>query len=473
MFRAVRPVATASAAAARPAAHRGAPAVQSVPAMWKSSVPLDLDHNSTLPPGKFRIKTFNKISEKGLARFPEASYSVSPDFEEDAHAILLRSHKLQVSEVPWSVRAIARCGAGTNNVPVSDMTAAGIPVFNTPGANANAVKELVIAGLLLGSRDIVGGVNHMKKLGAAGTAREKVEKDKAMFGGREIAGKTVGIIGLGHIGSATARDCAALGMGVIGYDPGMTIQAALKLPRETKLLGGMKAVMDTSDYVSLNVPYINKPVAEGGTKGIVNAALLNGMKSDAVILNFARGELVDSKDLKAWLDAPGNTGRYVTDFPDDELWDHPRCVVIPHLGASTEEAEDAAAAMAAETIMRFLTTGEVVNSVNFPETILEARDAEKTVRVGVVNENTSGVLSKILGVFGEHGLNILQQVNKSRGDVAYNVIDVELTDSANWAAVQKALTMISEVRSSRFIFGESPLGGYGYAKNVADKGYMV
>lgn len=180
-----------------------------------------------------------------------------------------------------------------------------------------------------------------------------------------------------------------------------------------------------------------------------------------------------SADLKAWLDAPGNTGRYVTDFPDDELWDHPRCVVIPHLGASTEEAEDAAAAMAAETVMRFLTTGEVVNSVNFPETILEARDAEKTVRVGVVNENTSGVLSKILGVFGDASLNILQQVNKSRGDVAYNVIDVELKGDANWSNVQKELTMIPEVRSSRFIFGNSPLGGYGYAKNIPNKGYVV
>ena len=168
---------------------------------------------------------------------------------------------------------------------------------------------MVLAGLFLSSRDIVGGVNHMKKLGEDGTAKEKVEKDKAMFGGREITGKTIGIVGLGHIGSATARDAAALGMQVVGYDPGMTIQAALKLPRETKLLGGMKAVLDASDYVSLNVPFINKPVSEGGTKGIVDKTLLAGMKKDAVLLNFARGELVNSKDLKAWLDTPGNTGR--------------------------------------------------------------------------------------------------------------------------------------------------------------------
>jgi D-3-phosphoglycerate dehydrogenase len=438
------------------------------------AIPLGLDHGSDLsPPGQFRIKTFNKISEKGLGRFPKTNYAVSADYAKDNHAILLRSHKLQLSDVPVSCRCIARCGAGTNNIPVGEMTALGIPVFNTPGANANAVKELVLAGLFLSSRNIIGGVAHMKNLGAEGVAKERVEKDKEKFGGREITGKTLGVVGLGHIGSATARDAAALGMNVVGYDPGLTIPSALKLPRDIKLLGSMRAVFETADYVSLNIPYIAKPKAEGGTKGVVNSELLGAMKKDAVLLNFARGELVDSKDLKAWMDSAGCSGQYVTDFPDDEVWEHPRAVVIPHLGASTEEAEDAAAAMAAETLMRFLTSGEVVNSVNFPDTILEARDTERTVRIGVVNKNVPAVLTKILGVFGEYGLNIMQQVNKSRGDIAYNVIDIEMADGTNWAELQRKLTMIENVKSSRIIFGSSPLGGYGFAVNLPGKGYCV
>jgi D-3-phosphoglycerate dehydrogenase len=191
------------------------------PKRWKSAVfevPLDLDHGSEFAPGEFRVQTFNKISPVGLSRFPQENYAISGDnmADQQPHAILLRSHKLQVDEVPVSVRAIARCGAGTNNVPVAEMTEAGIPVFNTPGANANAVKELVLAGLLLASRDVVGGIGHMKKLGAEGLARERVEKDKALFGGREIAGKTLGVIGLGHIGSSTARDAEMLGMDVCG-----------------------------------------------------------------------------------------------------------------------------------------------------------------------------------------------------------------------------------------------------------------
>lgn len=451
----------------------GVRAIQASAPVGDMVVPLGLDHGSSSEPGQFKVKTFNKISAPGLSRFPAASYDVSGDHENNEHAILLRSHKLQLTDVSPSCRAIARCGAGTNNVPVDQMSEAGIPVFNTPGANANAVKELVLAGLFLGSRDVIGGVAHMKELGAAGVAREKVEKDKAMFGGREIAGKTIGVVGLGHIGSATARDAASLGMKVVGFDPGLTVNSALKLPKDTSLLSSIKAVFDQSDYISLNIPFINKSPADGGTKGIINSELLEFVKPDAVILNFARGELVNSADLKAWMDKPGVTGKYVTDFPDDLVWDHKRAVVIPHLGASTEEAEDAAAAMAAETVMRFLNTGEVINSVNFPETLLEERDSESVVRIAVVNRNVPAVLTKILAVFGDHGLNIMQQVNKSRGTVAYNVIDIELTEGVEWAEVQRQLTTVDEVISSRFIFGNSPLGGYGYAKNLPGAGYMV
>ena len=317
------------------------------------SVSVSIDHLSsdswttvekdtnTAGTGKFRVQTFNKISPKGLAQFSEDSYEIAPGEEsKNAHAILLRSHKLKEEEVMLTVRAIARCGAGTNNVPVARMSELGIPVFNTPGANANAVKELVLCGLFLGSRRVIDGINHMKDLGAQGLAKERVEKDKSMFGGREITGKTLGVIGLGHIGASTARDAARLGMNVVGYDPALSIENALKLPRDITIADSMAGVAAQSDYISLNIPYIK---GENGTHGIIGKDLLSSLKPDAVVLNFARGELVDSEAMKDFLDS--GDGRYVTDFPDDLLWDNKNAVVIPHLGASTGEAEDAAVSL--------------------------------------------------------------------------------------------------------------------------------
>lgn len=313
--------------------------------------------------------------KKGLARFPASNYEIADDYpKNNAHAILLRSHKLQESEIDVSVRAIARCGAGTNNVPVARMTELGIPVFNTPGANANAVKELVLCGLFLGSRRLIDGINHMKKLGEQGLQKERVEKDKAMFGGREIAGKTLAIIGMGHIGAATAREASALGMETVGelfkvaiissllcwggvmglffdfdrcacflyffksgYDPGLSIESALKLPREIKIMDSISSAVAKADYISLNIPYIK---GEGGTHGIIGKNVISDFKNDAVLLNFARGELVDSEAMKEFLDR-GN-GRYISDFPDDLLWNHKNAIILPHLGASTEEAEETA-----------------------------------------------------------------------------------------------------------------------------------
>ena len=255
---------------------------------------------STYSPGKFQIKTFNKISPDGLRKFPEKQYEVKAgDEAANAHAILLRSHKLQEDEIPHTVRAIARCGAGTNNVPVGRCSELGIPVFNTPGANANAVKELVLAGMLLGSRRVVDGINHMKSLGEQGLAKERVEKDKALFGGREIKGKTLAVIGLGHIGAATARDAEALGMSITGYDPGLSIESALKLPRSIDLADSILNAVKDADYISLNIPYIK---GEGGTHGIIGSDVVGAMKEGAVLLNFARGELVDSDALKEHLD---------------------------------------------------------------------------------------------------------------------------------------------------------------------------
>lgn len=413
-------------------------------------------------PGKYQIKTFNKISPKGLGQFPEDKYDVRTGDSEaaNAHAILLRSHKLQEDDVAHTVRAIARCGAGVNNIPVPRMTEIGIPVFNTPGANANAVKELVLCGMLLGSRRIVDGINHMKDLGREGKARERVEKDKALFGGQELKGKTLAVIGLGHIGSMTARDAGELGMNLKGYDPGLSVQSALRLPQSMDLVDSITAAVADADYISINIPYIK---GENGTHGIINKEVIEHFKSTAVLLNFARGELVDSNAMKQFLD--NCDGRYVSDFPDDELWDHKNAVIMPHLGASTEEAEDAAAAMAADTIRDFLETGTIRNSVNFPDTGLDDRP-EGAVRFTIVNKNIPGCLAMITEAFASEKFNIMQQVNHSKGDIAYNVIDIDTTDHEDvlsFKNVQEKITMLEGVVSSRVIYGQP---GTGYAKNL-------
>ena len=346
------------------------------------------------------------------------------------------------------------------------MTELGIPVFNTPGANANAVKELVLCGLLLGSRRVIDGINHMKQLGADGKAKERVEKDKSMFGGRELKGKTLAVIGLGHIGAATARDAAELGMELKGYDPGLSVEGALKLPRGIALADSIASAVTDADYISINIPYIK---GEGGTHGIIGTDVIEQFKTDAVLLNFARGELVDSAALKAFLDS-GN-GRYISDFPDDLLWDHKNAVILPHLGASTAEAEDAAAAMAADTIMDFLETGTIRNSVNFPSTSLAAAP-KGTVRVTVVNQNIPGCLAKITDAFAQEKLNIVQQINQSRGDIAYNVLDIDTSNQDDvlcFKKIQERITMLDGVLSSRVLFG-SP--GTGYATKREGK-YFV
>jgi len=409
-------------------------------------------------PGKFVIQTFNKISPQGLKRFGEDYYDVGSTG--NAHAILMRSHKLQEEEVLHTVRAIARCGAGTNNIPVVRMTELGIPVFNTPGANANAVKELVLCGLLLSSRRIVDGINHMTELGRQGLAKERVEKDKAMFGGRELKDKTIAVVGLGHIGSSTARDASELGMNVSGYDPGLNIEAALRLPDKMALHDSIVSAVSDADYISINIPYVK---GEGGTHGIISKEVISQMKPGAVILNFARGELVDSDAMKKHLD--DNDGRYVSDFPDDLLWDHKNSIIIPHLGASTEEAEDAAAAMAAETIKDYLENGTISKSVNFPETSLPDRP-ENSIRFTVVNRNLPGMLAKITETVAKFDINIIQQVNNSKGDVAYNVMDVDTTNVGevmSFKKLQEQITMLDGVLSSRILYGNP---GTGYAKNL-------
>lgn len=434
--------------------------VEHVRSQWKTYGNLD-DYK----PGKHHILTFNKLSPVGLERFPKENYDIfagdgDSGSKSNAHAIMLRSHKLKEEEVPHTVRAIARCGAGTNNIPVARMTELGIPVFNTPGANANAVKELAICGLFLGSRRVIDGINHMTKLGEEKQQKEQVEKIKSKYGGQEIKGKTLAVIGLGHIGAAIARDAAELGMSLKGYDPGLSVSGALKLPRGIDLTDSIASAVSDADYVSLNIPYIK---GEGGTHGIIDSGIIEGMKPNAVILNFARGELVDSEALKNFLDS--GDGRYVSDFPDDTLWNHKNAVILPHLGASTAEAEDAAASMAADTIVEFLETGTIRNSVNFPTTSI-ADQPSGTVRFTVVNENKPGCLASITEAFAAEQLNIVQQINQSRGSIAYNVLDIDTSskdDVLCFKNVQERITMLDGVLSSRVIYG---LPGTGYAKNV-------
>jgi len=417
--------------------------------------------------GKYEIQTFNKISKKGLARFPSDLYTLNdnePLLNRNANAILLRSHKLQESEVDVSVRAIARCGAGTNNVPVTRMTELGVPVFNTPGANANAVKELILCGLFLGSRRIVDGVNHMKDLGSKGLAKERVEKDKSMFGGQEIMGKTLAVIGLGHIGAATARDAIKLGMKIKGYDPALSIDSALKLPRDIKLTDSISSAVVDADYISINIPYIK---GETGTHGVIGKDVISNFKTGAVLLNFARGELVDSDFMKDHLD--NNDGYYISDFPDDVLWSHQNSVILPHLGASTVEAEDSAASMAAETIRDYIEKGTIKNSVNFPNSNLPLCP-EGSIRMSVVNKNIPGILAQVTDIVAKFQLNIIQQINNSRGDIAYNVLDICPTikdgDRLSLKELQKELTMTDGVLSTRIIFGTP---GMGYARNIDDE----
>jgi len=454
---------------------RGEGAIGGIRHLSDNSPSVELEHSrgewktfgvvKNYTPGKFQIETFNKISPVGLKQFPEEAYEIISDEKakenRNSHAILLRSHKLKEEEIKQTVRAIARCGAGTNNVPVDRMTELGIPVFNTPGANANAVKELVLCGLLLGSRKVIDGINHMKELGKQGLAKERVEKDKAMFGGRELKGKTLAVIGLGHIGAATARDAARLGMNIIGYDPALSIKSALMLPRRPmELADSISAAVVDADYISINIPYIK---GENGTHHIIGEDTINHFKSDAVLLNFARGELVNSTALKSFLD--NGNGKYISDFPDDELWDHDNAIILPHLGASTGEAEDEAASMAADTIKDFLENGTIRNSVNFPETIVPNRE-DSVVRFTVVNQNNPGMLAQILEEFGKADLNIGEMINQSKGTIAYNVLDVENSgdDSVlNFKSVQEKITMLDGVVSSRIIYGTP---GKGYAKNL-------
>ncbi|MFX3657594.1 MAG: phosphoglycerate dehydrogenase [bacterium] len=364
----------------------------------------------------YKIRTFNQIAVRGLDRFPRDQFEVSSD-SRDPHAILLRSHALDPADLNTGLRAVARAGAGVNNVPVEVCTERGVVVFNTPGANANSVKELVLAGLLLASRDVVGGIGFVRSLAGMKDEAEldaRVEAEKKRFKGRELKGRSLGVVGLGAIGSLVARSALDLGMEVLGFDPAISVDAAWRLPSEVRRMENLPSLFARADYVTLHVPLLPD------TRGMINDASLKVFRPGSVLLNFARQPIVDAAALRSALD-DGRVARYVADFPVPELTDHPNVLLTPHLGASTDEAEENCAVMAADQLVEFLRTGNVRNSVNFPTVILEPAGGH---RLAVTNRNVPGVLNKVTSVLAERQINVVDMINKSRGDVAYNLIDV-------------------------------------------------
>ena len=386
----------------------------------------------------FKIKTFNKISDKGLGRFSPEHYQVS-DAIDDADAYILRSHKLHNEVIPESVKAIARAGAGVNNVPVDDCSKKGVVVFNTPGANANAVKELVLAGMLLSSRGISAGMAYAQSLESmddAAQMHKQLEAEKKRFAGNELMGKTLGVIGLGAIGSLVADMALALGMKVIGFDPALSVEAAWRLPSQVTKMDGLTSLLANADFVSLHVPAIEP------TYHLINDEALASAKKGLVLLNFARESIVDPEAVVKSLQA-NHLGQYVCDFPEPCLLGNDNVIAMPHIGASTAEAEENCAVMAADQLMDYLQNGNIKNSVNFPAVAM-AREGNN--RLTFANENVAGVLGEVLSVFTRHQLNVVDMVNKSRGDIAYNILDIESEISEQVLSEINALAHVIFVR---------------------------
>jgi len=364
-----------------------------------------------------RIQTYNTISPKGLDRFERDRYEVGQGIARP-DALLLRSHKLQDAEIFESVTAIARAGAGVNNIPLALCSERGIPVFNTPGANANAVKELVAAAMLLASRDIVGGIAFAQSQDPGMSAQAMnalMEKEKKRFAGAELAGKTLGVVGLGAIGSLVARLGLNFGMEVVGFDPALSVEAAWRLPSEVQRMENVQSLFSRSDFVSLHLPVLDS------TRGLINAEMLEHFRKGSCLLNFAREEIVSTEAIVAALDA-GQLRCYVADFPSPLLMGRADALLMPHIGASTAEAEENCAIMAANQLKAFLEHGNIRNSVNFP-----AIELERTTdyRMTIANRNEPGMLSHILTLIGDDGLNVADLLNKSVGDIAYNIIDLD------------------------------------------------
>lgn len=364
----------------------------------------------------FKIQTFNKIAKIGLNQFPTELYEVSPDIQQP-DAILVRSQSLHEMNIPASVKVIGRAGAGVNNIPVAALTKIGIPVLCTPGANANAVSELVLAGMLIASRNLCQAWDYVRKLqGDDEALHVTIEQDKKQFIGSELLGKTLGIIGLGSIGVRVANAAIHLGMRVIGYDPTISVNRAWELSSNVIQAHSMEELLSQSDFVTLHVPLMDE------TKKMINAVRLQAMKHHAVLLNFARDGIVDNHALLEMLNQK-KLAAYVSDFPCAELKDHACVISFPHLGASTKEAEENCAVMLAKQVRSYLEYGAIINSVNFPTVEVPANYSG--VRIAVVNANVPNMVAQISAQLGEAGLNILSLVNKSRDEIAYTLLDVE------------------------------------------------
>lgn len=387
----------------------------------------------------YKVLTLNKIDPQGLSHFPESNYQVGSNIT-DPDAIVLRSFNMHEMELPVSLKAIARAGAGVNNIPIDKCTEKGIVVFNTPGANANGVKELIIAGLLLSSRDIVGGIEWAKTLiGQGDQVPALVEKGKSNYGGYEIQGKTLAVIGLGAIGVLVANTAQQMGMEVVGFDPYLSVTQALKLSNKIQVARSVESVLSNADFISLNIPQ----TAE--TKNYICKDKLKLMKDGVKILNFSRGGLVNNADLVNAIET-GKVARYVTDFPDEDVLKMKNTICIPHLGASTEESETNCAIMAVDQLREYFENGNIINSVNFPQVELERSGG---VRVVVANRNVPYMVSQITSILGSEGANILNMVNKNRNDVAYNIIDIDLVGMKE--DVQAKLLAIEGVFMVRFL----------------------
>ncbi len=387
----------------------------------------------------FRIKTLNAISHTGLSRLPKEQFEVASDLA-DPNALLLRSANLHGVEIPASVLAVARAGAGTNNIPIAEYSARGIPVFNTPGANANAVKELVLAALFLAARNIVPAAAFAHRLeGDAASMDKAVEAGKKAYVGFELPGRTLGVIGLGAIGVEVANAATGLGMRVLGYDPGITVEHAWNLSSFVEPVTNLDQLLKRADIISLHVPLVD------ATRGLIGADQLVTMRKSAVLVNFARGAIVDEEAVLEALES-GQLRAYICDFPSPSLNKRDKVVTLPHLGASTNEAEDNCARMAADELRDFLLDGTIVNSVNFPAASL-AR-GEGTSRIAIANSNVPNMVGQISTLLASAGLNIADLLNKSRGELAYTLVDV---DGEVPAEVMTRIREITGVLSARLI----------------------
>ncbi len=384
----------------------------------------------------FKIQTLNNISRNGLDRLPAQLYRVASDIA-DADAVLVRSADMHKSAVPASVKAVARAGAGVNNIPVEKLSARGVPVFNAPGANANAVKELVVAGMLLAARNLDDALSFVRELKADdGDLHHRVEAEKKRFVGSELSGKVLGVVGLGAIGVKVANAAYALGMRVLGFDPHMTVDGAWQLSSEVVKASSLGELIASSDYISFHVPLNDR------TRGIFGAQALASARHGVVLLNFAREGIVDPAVLREGL-ASGRIGRYVSDFPDADLLGNPRVIALPHLGASTGEAEENCAVMVVDQLRDFLEHGTVRHSVNFPETRMARAGL---ARICIANQNRPNMIGQLSHVLGEAGVNIAQMHNASRADLAYSLIDVDTPVPDSLIAAIAAIDGILSVR---------------------------